>query len=441
MRSRPAPDFSLYSHSICLIICPIMWTWHMTYTYIYICVICPQAWYPTFFPLYHVLYHTNHQKAYHLVTVIKKRQTKRHRVKTKTKIWCGFGCWAEERIFYQVIWVRSSIYSWVKSFQKIQTFHGQEILKRFKVVITCTAYNIWTLLSSLLNLHTPNKPHPLLPCGCFLLQTCDPTANNNFDSDIIQPATPDAPYFLDFPSKPVFDRKENLCHCSVTNFRSTFQLWRGLFLTEMRGAKGFPGIETNSAEPRKTLQKRCQAACNSILFHLQLKTIWQTQSWLDFPYDYLLLLRFKTFQILITWLLVFKWFLRLLDCKIGLLLNLCSRQEKLRSNVIRCRCQLETCNLAFVTRCFFWWWHLWRWWRWGICPIILFKRLFFANECLLAFSSSRSCQILFDPKNIVLLPPSCALINLFPLSVCFFVYLRSFVAFFCPLSSISLSMA
>ena len=138
---------------------------------------------------------------------------------------------------------------------------------------------------------------------------------------------------------------------------------------------------------------------------------------------------------------MFKWFLRLLDCKIGLLLNLCSRQEKLRSNVIRCRCQLETCNLAFVTRCFFWWWHLWRWWRWGICPIILFKRLFFANECLLAFSSSRSCQILFDPKNIVLLPPSCALINLFPLSVCFFVYLRSFVAFFCPLSSISLSMA
>ena len=196
--------------------------------------------------------------------------------KTKTKIWCGFGCWAEERIFYQVIWVRSSIYSWVKSFQKIQTFHGQEILKRFKVVITCTAYNIWTLLSSLLNLHTPNKPHPLLPCGCFLLQTCDPTANNNFDSDIIQLATPDAPYFLDFPSKPVFDRKKNLRHCSLTNFRSTFQLWRGLFLTEMRGAKGFPGIETNSAEPRKTLQKRCQAACNSIVFHLQLKTNWQS---------------------------------------------------------------------------------------------------------------------------------------------------------------------
>ena len=224
-----------------------------------------------------------------------EKTKKKTQSKTKTKIWCGFGCWAEERIFYQVIWVRSSIYSWVKSFQKIQTFHGQEILKRFKVVITCTAYNIWTLLSSLLNLHTPNKPHPLLPCGCFLLQTCDPTANNNFDSDIIQPETPDAPYFLDFPSKPVFDRKKNLRHCSVTNFRSTFQLWRGLFLTEMRGAKGFPGIETNSAEPRKTLQKRCQAACNSILFHLQLKTIWQTQSWLDFPYDYLLLLRFKTF--------------------------------------------------------------------------------------------------------------------------------------------------
>ena len=56
--------------------------WHI---HIYICVICPQAWYPTFFPLYHVLYHTNHQKAYHLVTVIKKRQTKRHRVRQKLK--------------------------------------------------------------------------------------------------------------------------------------------------------------------------------------------------------------------------------------------------------------------------------------------------------------------------------------------------------------------
>ena len=92
-----------------------------------------------------------------------EKTNKKTQSKTKTKIWCGFGCWAEERIFYQVIWVRSSIYSWVKSFQKIQTFHGQEILKRFKVVITCTAYNIWTLFSSLLNLHTPNKPHPPPP--------------------------------------------------------------------------------------------------------------------------------------------------------------------------------------------------------------------------------------------------------------------------------------